>query len=95
MEMREKGELKQRVLPTAARDTEVSGRPTTVGEAIRFFHGLVEIDPTFGFAHASLCRCYALEGRYDLAWKHAQEADRLGDSSAIENLRRLVAQKES
>jgi tetratricopeptide (TPR) repeat protein len=59
-----------------------------VDMAIALFQRAVEFDPSFAAPHVSLGRVYAVKGLSDLAWKHAREADRLGDRSLVEQLER-------
>ncbi len=56
--------------------------------AIALFLKAIELDPTYAAPHISLGRIYAVKGLDDLAWKHAREAERLGDRSLVEQLER-------
>ncbi len=56
--------------------------------AINCFESAIVDDPTYAAPHASLGRICAVRGWYDLAWRHAQDAARLGDSSLLEQLER-------
>jgi tetratricopeptide (TPR) repeat protein len=56
--------------------------------AIGCFLKAIELDPNDPAPHVSLGRIYAIEGHDDLAWKHAREAERLGDRSLLEQLER-------
>lgn len=56
--------------------------------AISFYLRAIELDPTYGAPHVSLGRIYGVRGLYELAWKHAREAERLGDRSLVEQLER-------
>ncbi len=56
--------------------------------AIECFLRAIELKPDYAAPHVSLGRIYAVQGRFDLAWKHAQEAARLGDQSLVEQLER-------
>lgn len=55
---------------------------------IALFQSAIELDPTYAAPHVSLGRIYAVQGLYDLAWKHAREAERLGDPALMEQLER-------
>lgn len=59
--------------------------------AIEFFLKAIEIDPSYAPPHASLGRIYAVRGNDDSAWHHAREAERLGDSSLVQQLERYPA----
>ena len=61
------------------------GQPDT---AIHCFLRAIELDPKYAAPHASLGRIYAVRDQMDLAWKHAREAERLGDRSVVEQLER-------
>jgi tetratricopeptide (TPR) repeat protein len=56
--------------------------------AIKYFRKAIELDPACAASHVSLGRMYAVEGDYDLAWRHAREAERLGDRSLVGQLER-------
>jgi Flp pilus assembly protein TadD len=56
--------------------------------AIGCFLKAIELAPQDPAPHVSLGRIYAIEGHDDLAWKHAREAERLGDRSLLEQLER-------
>ncbi len=56
--------------------------------AIEFFLKAIELDPTDAAPHVSLGRIYVMRGVYGLAWKHAREAQGLGDRSLVEQLER-------
>ncbi len=56
--------------------------------AIHSFESAIASDPTYAAPHVSLGRIYAVQGLYDLAWRHAREAARLGDSSLLGQLER-------
>jgi tetratricopeptide (TPR) repeat protein len=56
--------------------------------AVRLFQQAIALDPQCGAPHASLGRIYAVEGRYEDAWRHAHEAARLGDRSLLEQMER-------
>lgn len=56
--------------------------------AMRSFCKATELDPAYAAPHVSLGRICAVEGHYDSAWRHAREAERLGDSSLVEQLER-------
>jgi tetratricopeptide (TPR) repeat protein len=56
--------------------------------AIAYFRKAIELDPAYAAPHVSLGRIYAVEGDDDSAWRHAEEAERLGDRSLMEQLRR-------
>ncbi len=57
--------------------------------AIACFLKAIELDPNYPAPHVSLGRIYAVKGLNDLAWKHAREAERLGDRSLVEQLERF------
>jgi tetratricopeptide (TPR) repeat protein len=57
-------------------------------QAIALFLRAIELDARYAAPHLSLGRVYAVRGAYDLAWKHAREAERLGDRSLVEQLER-------
>ena len=59
-----------------------------VNEAERYFLNAIEADPSYAAPHVSLGRIFAVQGKNDLAWKHAREAERLGDRSLVEQLER-------
>ncbi len=64
--------------------------------AVACFQKAIEFDPSFAAPHVSLGRIYAVQGLYDLAWKHAREAERLGERSLIDQLERYAtAQRKS
>jgi len=48
----------------------------------------VRLAPDFGDAHASLAEIYAVRGAYPDAWRHAWQAEALGQPRAAEMLRR-------
>jgi len=56
--------------------------------AIESFLQAIELDPAYAAPHVGLGRLCAVQGRYDEAWRHAEEAARLGDRSLIEQLQR-------
>jgi tetratricopeptide (TPR) repeat protein len=57
-------------------------------KAIASFLEAIACDSAYAAPHVSLGRIYAVQGRYDLAWRHAREAERLGDGCLLEQLRR-------
>lgn len=59
-----------------------------VDDAIRYFLTAIELDPTYAAPCVSLGRIYAIRGESGLAWKYARDAERLGDSSLVEQLER-------
>jgi tetratricopeptide (TPR) repeat protein len=63
------------------------------GAAVALFLRAIDLDPTYAAPHVSLGRIYAVERRYDDAWKHAREAERLGDRSLVEQLERYPGAK--
>ncbi|MGH9450280.1 MAG: tetratricopeptide repeat protein [Terriglobia bacterium] len=60
-------------------------------EAIQYFLKAIDLDPSYAAPHASLGRIFAVQGELTLAWKHAREAERLGDKSLVEQLERYPA----
>jgi len=56
--------------------------------AVALFRKAIELDPNYAAPHVSLGRIDAMAEAYDLAWKHAREAERLGDPSLVEQLGR-------
>ena len=66
-----------------------------VDAAIRYFLTASELDPSYAAPCVSLGRIYAVQGRNDLAWKHARDAERLGDRSLLEQLERYPAATKS
>ena len=63
------------------------------GAAVALFLRAIELDPGYAAPHLSLGRIYAVERRYDEAWKHARQAERLGDRSLVEQLERYPGAK--
>jgi len=61
--------------------------------AVALFLRAIDLDPAYAAPHVSLGRIYAVERRYDEAWKHAREAERLGDRSLVEQLERYRGAK--
>lgn len=59
-----------------------------VDDAMRYFQAAVDLDPSYAAPHVSLGRIYAVQSKTDLAWRHAREAERLGDRSLVEQLER-------
>lgn len=57
--------------------------------AIELFQKAIRLNPAYAAPHISLGRIYAVRGLDDLAWKHAREAERLGDRSLVEQLERF------
>lgn len=56
--------------------------------AVEYFRKAIEFDSNYAAPHVSLGRIYAVDGDYDAAWRHAREAERLGDGSLAGQLRR-------
>ncbi len=56
--------------------------------AIALYLKAIECDFEYAAPHVGLGRIYAVRGLYDLAWKHAREAESLGDRSLVEQLER-------
>ncbi len=56
--------------------------------AVNCLEKAIACDLTYAAPHVSLGRIYAVQGSYDLAWRHAREAARLGDRSLLEQLQR-------
>jgi tetratricopeptide (TPR) repeat protein len=56
--------------------------------AVSFYRRALELSPSWARAHVELGRVYVVQGLYDRAWKHAQEAEKLGDRSLVEQLER-------
>lgn len=67
---------------------QLRGRPE---EAIEHFSRAIEADPSYAAPHVSVGRIFAIQGNMSLAWKHAREAERLGDRSLVEQLERYPA----
>jgi tetratricopeptide (TPR) repeat protein len=63
----------------------------STNEAIRLYLRAIELDPNYTAPHISLGRIWAVRGVYDEAWKHAREAERLGDRSLVAQLERYLA----
>ncbi|MDE3180220.1 MAG: hypothetical protein KGM47_11260 [Acidobacteriota bacterium] len=61
------------------------------GEAIQCFLKSIELDLHYAAPHVALGRIFAVQGDAELAWKHAREAERLGDHSLTEQLERYPA----
>lgn len=59
-----------------------------VDEAVRYFQAAIDLDPSYAAPHVSLGRICAVRGGTELAWRHAREAERLGDRSLVEQLER-------
>lgn len=57
-------------------------------EALGLLLEAVRLDPRFAAAHAALSEIYAARNDRSLAVRHAEAAAALGDSSALERLRR-------
>ena len=57
-------------------------------KAMEFFLRAIELDPAYAAPHVSLGRIHIVRHDYDLAWKHAREAERLGNRSLVEQLER-------
>ncbi len=56
--------------------------------AIRYFQRAIEIDSSYAAPHLSLGRIHVVAGRYEEAWREAQEAARLGDRSLLDQMER-------
>ena len=52
------------------------------------FERAIACDPRYAAPHASLGRLRAVQGDSAAAWRHAREAERLGDRSLLELLER-------
>jgi len=61
-----------------------------IAAAIELFLQAIELDSSYAAPHVSLGRLYAVQGRSDLAWKHAREAERLGNPELVEQLSRYA-----
>ncbi|MGH9434361.1 MAG: tetratricopeptide repeat protein, partial [Terriglobia bacterium] len=59
-------------------------------EALACYLKSIECDKNFPAAHVAAGRLYVVEGNLDLAWNHAREAERLGDTSLFEQLSRYL-----
>jgi len=57
---------------------------------VEYFRKAIELDSNYAAPHVSLGRIFAIDGDYDAAWRHAREAERLGDRSLVEQLRRYL-----
>jgi tetratricopeptide (TPR) repeat protein len=57
-------------------------------EAIALYHRAIELDTSYAAPHVSLGRIWAIKGMYEKAWRHAREAEQLGDRSLVEQLER-------
>ena len=57
-------------------------------EALGLMLHSVQLDPEFAVAHASLAEIYAVRGDYQAAWRQARLAESLGESRAVELLKR-------
>jgi len=58
--------------------------------AVSHFEQAIELDPTYAAPHVSLGRILAVEGDEEKAWRHAREAEQLGDRSLTEQLERYA-----
>ncbi len=56
--------------------------------SIPFFLKAIELDANFAAPHLSVGRVYAVRGNYERAWKHAREAERLGNRELVNLLER-------
>lgn len=63
--------------------------------AVEHFRKAIDFDSSYAAPHVSLGRIYAVDGDYDAAWGHAREAERLGDSSLADQLRRYPSPGQS
>ncbi len=63
-----------------------------VQEAIESYKKAIQIDPKNAKAHKNLGEIYAIQEQYDLAWKHAEIAESLGNSKLMDMLRRYLRQ---
>lgn len=59
--------------------------------AILLFRKMIELDRTYAAPFVSLGRIYAMQGRYDFAWRDARQAECLGDPSLRQQLERYPA----
>ncbi len=57
-------------------------------DAILYLAKAIELDPAAAAPHLSLGRIYAIQGRYDEAWRHARAAEALGSRELVEMLER-------
>ena len=57
-------------------------------EALGLLLEAVRLTPSFAAAHVSLAEIYVVRADYEAARRHAQAAEKSGDSSAAEQLRR-------
>lgn len=58
--------------------------------AIDSYKKALEIDPNLSDAHKNLGEIYAVRELYDLAWRHAKAAEKLGNTKLVEMLRRYL-----
>ena len=57
-------------------------------EALHNFERAVELDPIFADPHVHMGRIYIVQGKLDLALRHAHQAEKLGNRSLVEQLAR-------
>ncbi|HKE28435.1 MAG TPA: tetratricopeptide repeat protein [Bryobacteraceae bacterium] len=57
-------------------------------EALGLLLEAIRLDPAFAPAHISLAEVYAIRAEYPAAWRHAREAERNGDATAVNLLTR-------
>jgi tetratricopeptide (TPR) repeat protein len=63
--------------------------------ALDCFRRAIEFDPAYAAPHVSWGRLCVVDGNDEEAWKHAREAERLGDRSLVEQLERYSGSRRS
>lgn len=57
-------------------------------DAIMMYRHALRLDPDYALAHQSLGQVFAAREKFADAWRHAREADRLGNSALLDSLTR-------